>query len=41
MSIDSLLFNLDVELLQQIRNEKEKNEQLLSLTREKKIKQIA
>ena len=30
MSIDSLLFNLrDVELLQQIRNEKEKNGQLL------------
>ena len=29
MSIDSLLFNLDVELLWQIRNEKEKNGQLL------------
>jgi len=28
MSIDSLLFNLDVELLKQIRNEKEKNGQL-------------
>jgi len=29
MSIDSLLFNLDVELLWQIRNEQEKNGQLL------------
>ena len=35
MSIDSLLFNLDVELLQQIWNKKEKNGQLLYHERKK------